>query len=174
MIDQPEAILEQLVGYPLTKTTRNGYTQYFHFGKAQVQNNSGLVLDVGAFTLAVQCHWHLLQQGRTLTTYNEVFLPKSAETAKFDWKVPGNNLRDKKLMELINTAEEKQLEVKKVKLMPGFGLEVTFANNMLLQLLPQKSASDQPDQLWSLFSNTDPAIAIEADTSGVKTAAQIK
>src|SRR5690606_20229265 len=92
-------------GLPLTKATRSELTQFFHFGKAQYTTPQGLVLDVGEITLALNCPWQLVLPNGDTIKHSEVFMRKreaGLPSPKFDWKIPGGNLRDQRLQQLIN------------------------------------------------------------------------
>lgn len=145
--------LDKLIGLPLTKTTRTELVQYFHFGKTHYTTPQGLVLDVGAITLALNCPWQLVLPNGDSIKHSEVFMRKreaGMPSLKFDWKVPGANLRDQRLQQLINAGGE---------LTPQ-GLETTGNNGFILhfeygaRLIVTPDITKEQEVYWQIFSNT--------------------
>ncbi|PRY16443.1 hypothetical protein CLV24_101289 [Pontibacter ummariensis] len=160
MQDTQQQAFDRIKGLPLTKTTRNEQTQYFHFGKTHYRTPQGLILDVGELTLAVNCPWQLAQADGTAIKHNEVFMRKreaGLPSPKFDWKVPGANLRDQRLMELIN--EGAALVVEQVDLLPDQGFVIRFANHSVLHVTPDPG---NPAAYWQLFSNAGDGFKVGA------------
>ena len=119
--------LDKVTGLPLTKTTRTELVQYFHFGKAHYRTPQGLILDVGAVTLA------------------------GLPSPKFDWKVPGTNLRDQRLQELINAGGA--MTPQRFELTINNGFTIFFEYGARLIVTPDTTKNQEPD--WQIFSNTD-------------------
>ncbi|GAB3536337.1 hypothetical protein GCM10027443_26490 [Pontibacter brevis] len=158
-------VLDRITGLPLTKTTRNELVQYFHFGSTHYTTPQGLVLDIGELTLAVDCPWQLQQPDGTAIKHNEVFMRKreaGLPSPKFDWKIPGANLRDQRLMELVK--ENKNLVVERVELTGNFGLTLYFSDSATLTVSPglEKPAAEY----WQLFSNTGDGLKAGAGKDG--------
>ena len=65
---------DRLTGLPLTKTTRNGLVQFFHFGSTRYTTPQGLILDVGELTLAVNCPWQLQLPEGDAIRHSEVYI----------------------------------------------------------------------------------------------------
>ncbi|WP_162053820.1 hypothetical protein [Pontibacter pamirensis] len=157
--------LDRMKGLPLTKATRNELVQYFHFGSTHYTTSQGLVLDIGELTLAVSCPWELQQQEGAAIKHNEVFMRKreaGLPSTKFDWKVPGANLRDQRLLELVK--ESKNLVVERVELLENFGLAVQFASGATLTVSPD--AAKPAEEYWQLFSNTGDGLKAGAGKDG--------
>ena len=145
--------LDKITGLPLTKTTRSELVQYFHFGKALYTTPQGLILNVGAVTLALNCPWQLLLPNGESIKHNEVFMRKreaGLPSPKFDWKVPGANLRDQRLLELINAGSA--LTPRRAEATENKGFILHFDYGVKLIVTPD-TAKDQ-DMYWQLFSNT--------------------
>jgi len=145
--------LSKTTGLPLTKTTRTELVQYFHFGKAHYTTPQGLILDVGAVTLALNCPWQLVLPNGDSIKHNEVFMRKreaGMPSLKFDWKVPGANLRDQRLQQLINAGGT----------MSPQHFEVTENNGFILyfeygaKLIVTPDVTKEQEMHWQLFSNT--------------------
>lgn len=162
--------LQHLPGLPLTKATRLGHVQFFHFGKAQVTNAYGLILDVGAWTLEVACYWQLEQPGETGIQFHEVELPRDARALAdpaFDPQVPGSNLRDRKLQELVRQPSE-QLRVQQVTVSPDGELTIALGGNQVLLVSPAKGVLEEAGHFWRLFSNTGDRQAVAFGRAGVE------
>lgn len=150
---------------PLTKTTRNELVQYFHFGSTHYTTSQGLVLDIGELTLAASCPWQLQQPNTAPIKHDEIFIRKreaDLPSPKFDWKVPGANLRDQRLLELVK--ESKNLVVARVELLENYGLAVHFASGATLTVSPD--AEKPAAEYWQLFSNTGDGLKAGAGKDG--------
>ena len=160
-----QQVFDRLKGLPLTKTTRNELVQFFHFGSTHYTTPQGLVLDIGELTLAVNCPWQLQQAEDAPIKYNEVFMRKreaSLPSLKFDWKVPGANLRDQRLTELVKAG--KSIVVEQVEQIDNFGLEVHFVGQVTLTVSPN---TEKPaEEYWQLFSNTGDGLKVGAGKDG--------
>ncbi|GGK82876.1 hypothetical protein ACD591_14450 [Rufibacter glacialis] len=162
--------MQHLPGLPLTKTTRLGQVQFFHFGKAHIMNASGLVLDVGAWTLEVACHWHLEEAGAVIIRFEDVEIPKDAQALAdpaFDPQVPGSNLRDRKLQELVRGQQE-PIRVWQITASPEGDLTITLEGNRLLHIQPSQGILEDTAIFWRLFSNPQPSEAVGFGPDGVE------
>ncbi|WP_238395652.1 hypothetical protein [Pontibacter pudoricolor] len=146
--------LDKITGLPLTKTTRTELVQYFHFGKAHYRTPQGLILDVGAVTLALNCPWQLVLPNGDSIKHNEVFMRKRESglpSPKFDWKIPGANLRDQRLQELINAGGA--MTPQRFELSENNGFTLYFEYGARLIVTPDATKEQELD--WQIFSNTD-------------------
>lgn len=158
--------IESLKGHSLTKTTRNELVQFFHFGKTHYTTSQGLVLDVGALVLSVDCPWVLEQAGGDPIKHSEVFIRKreaGLPSSKFDWKIPGANLRDQRLQEWItsslpNTVKDLIVEENK-------SLTIYFASDAQLSVTPE--LMKEQETYWQLFSNTGDNFSMTAGSAGI-------
>jgi hypothetical protein len=159
--------LDKLTGLPLTKTTRTELVQYFHFGKAHYRTPQGLILDVGAVTLALNCPWQLVLPNGDSIKHNEVFVRKreaGLPSPKFDWKIPGANLRDQRLQELINAGGS----------MTPQRFELTAENCFTLffeygaKLIVTPDITKEQELYWQIFSNTEDNYSFIAGSKTVK------
>jgi hypothetical protein len=166
MQQQVKEAFEKIKGLPLTKTTRNKLVQYFHFGKTSYTTPQGLILDVGAYTLAVNCPWTFeLDNGETIK-HSEVFMRKrepGMPSLKFDWKVPGANLRDQRLQGLVISSQA--LAVEFVDIKDAYGVALTFVNGDRLTILPDLGKPQE--EYWQLFSNIGDSFSIGAGAIGI-------
>lgn len=145
--------LDKTIGLPLTKTTRSELVQYFHFGKAHYTTPQGLVLDVGAITLALNCPWQLQLPNGESIKHSEVFMRKreaGMPSVKFDWKVPGANLRDQRLQELVQAGGA--LTPQQIELTENNGFILYFEYGAKLIVTPD--TTKEQEEYWQLFSNT--------------------
>ncbi|WP_181307229.1 hypothetical protein [Rufibacter sp. XAAS-G3-1] len=161
--------MQHLLGLPLTKTTRLGHVQFFHFGKAHVMNATGLILDVGAWTLEVACHWQLEEAGAVAIRFEEVEIPRDTQTLAnpdFDPQVPGSNLRDRKLQELVR-AQKEQLRVWQITASPEGELTIALEGNRMLRVSPSQGVLENSACFWRLFSNTGSKESLQFGANGV-------
>jgi hypothetical protein len=166
MQQQLKAAFEKLKGLPLTKTTRNELVQYFHFGKTSYTTSQGLILDVGAYTLAVNCPWTFELANGEAIKHSDVFMRKrepGMPSLKFDWKVPGANLRDQRLQGLVISSQA--LAVEFVDIKDAYGIALTFVNGDRLTILPDLGKPQE--EYWQLFSNTGDSFSIGAGAIGI-------
>ncbi|WP_048922238.1 hypothetical protein [Rufibacter radiotolerans] len=162
--------LQHLLELPLTKTTRLGQVQFFHFGRAHVTNANGLILDVGAWTLEVACHWQLETAGAVAIKFTDAEIARDAQTLAdpaFDPKVPGSNLRDRKLQELVR-GQEAPLRVVQVSASPAGDLMITMQGKHLLRIQPEQGVLENTGYFWRLFSNTTAGQSISFGPNGVE------
>lgn len=163
---QLQQVFEKIKGQNLTKTTRNELVQYFHFGNTHYTTPQGLILDVGAFVLVVNCPWQLQQKEGDIIKHNEVFMRKreaGLPSAKFDWKIPGANLRDQHLKEFIQGNPSLSLE--EIDLQKNNGFILRFTNSSQLIVSPDPAKEQEID--WQLFSNTGDNFSITAGAAGI-------
>jgi hypothetical protein len=166
MQQQLQAAFDKIKGLPLTKTTRNELVQYFHFGKTSYTTSQGLILDVGAYTLAVNCPWQLLESNGEVIKHSDVFMRKrepGMPSLKFDWKIPGANLRDQRLQGLVISSQA--LAIETVEFKNEFGLGLIFVNGDRLLISPDLAKPQQ--EYWQLFSNTGDNFSIGAGAAGL-------
>jgi hypothetical protein len=154
-----EQILQPLIGLPLTRTTRSDVMQFFHFGKASITNNSGLILDVGVYTLAVQNGWKIGKDGKDMAKSDELFMPKELFSADgFDWKVPGSSFGDQRLKHFIKHNAD-TLTVSKIEGSETGELSIIFSENALLQIYSADERiikETDGNTFWRFFSNINP------------------
>ncbi|MCC9137924.1 hypothetical protein ACFSKU_21225 [Pontibacter silvestris] len=158
--------LDEIKGLPLTKTTRSELIQYFHFGSTHYTTPQGLILDVGLFTLALNCPWQLKTVDGDVIKHGEVFMRKreaGLPSPKFDWKVPGANLRDQRLKELVK--DTAALAVESVELKANYTFTLYFINGSVLEVMPD--LTKQAEVYWQLFSNTGNDFKVGAGAAGI-------
>lgn len=156
--------LDRLVGLPLTRTTRNGLVQFFHFGNTRYTTPQGLILDVGKITLALNCPW-LLQPGGDAIRHSEVYIRKreaGLPSPVWDWKVPGSSLRDQRLLELVKRAPA--LVVERVEESAYYGFTIYFTDHSTLTVSPDQQ--EPAEEYWQLFSNNGDGLKVGAGKDG--------
>lgn len=166
MQQQLQAAFEKIKGLPLTKTTRTELVQYFHFGKTSYTTSQGLILDVGLYTLAVNCPWTFYLANGDTIKHSEVFMRKrepGLPSPKFDWKVPGANLRDQRLQGLVISSQG--LAIEQVDIKDAYGVELVFVNGNRLVLSPDLGKPQE--EYWQLFSNAGDNFSIGAGAAGI-------
>ncbi|WP_439881511.1 hypothetical protein ACSX1A_20570 [Pontibacter sp. MBLB2868] len=165
MENTQQQAFDKLIGLPLSKTTRNGQVQFFHFGTTHYTTPQGLVLDVGEMTLAVNCPWQLQQIGSELIKHEHLFIRKreaGLPNPVWDWKTPGSSLRDQRLMELVH--DNPNLVVERIEQQDAYGLILYFSDGSTLTLLPDPV--EVTEEYWQLFSNTEEKLRFGAGPGG--------
>ncbi len=166
MQERVQEAFNRLIDLPLTKTTRNELVQYFHFGHTTYKTPQGLVLDVGVYTLALNCPWQLQQPDGQNIKHDEVFIRKreaGLPAPNWNWRTPGANLRDQRLLALLKA--ENNLEVERTELTEHFGLRLLFKNGSRLAVTPDPTA--ETAEHWQLFSNTEVPLKVGAGPNGI-------
>ncbi|WP_066507087.1 hypothetical protein [Rufibacter sp. DG15C] len=159
---------QQLLELPLTKTTRLGHVQYFHFGRAHVTNSSGLILDVGAWTLEVSCFWQVEEGGKITVDHQEAQIPRDTQALadpNFDPMVPGANLRDRKLQDLVRRPIE-ELKVWQVQASPEGEVRIALSRGVVLHIQPKQGVLGE-ELFWRLFSNVTPGQSVGVGPNGI-------
>ena len=144
------------MGLPLTKATRLGNVQFFHFGQVHITNAHGLILDVGAWTLEVACYWRLKEADETIIDFQEANLPRDTQSFSdphFDLQLPGNTLRDRKLHELVR-GQADGLNIWQATASPEGDLSFSIDGNRTLEIEPTEGVLPETNLFWRLFSNT--------------------
>ena len=150
---------------PLTKTTRNGPVQFFHFGSTRYTTPQGLILDVGELTLAVNCPWQLQLPEGDAIRHSEVYIRRretDLPSPVWDWKVPGSSYRDQRLLELVKRVPA--LVVERVEQLENFGLVLYFTDHSTLTVSPDPQ--EPAEEYWQLFSNTGDGMKVGAGKDG--------
>ena len=161
----PAQEFERLRGLPLTKTTRNGLVQFFHFGSTRYTTPQGLILDVGEITLALNCPWQLQPPAGDAIKHSEVYIRRretGLPSPVWDWKVPGSSLRDQRLLELAKRVPA--LVVARVEQLKEYGFTVYFTDHSTLTVSPDPQEPEE--EYWQLFSNTGDGMKVGAGRDG--------
>lgn len=154
MTERINQILKDLIGLPLTRTTRAADMECLKFGTLHLPSMDGDILNYGEFGLHLQCPWRFTSEKEIIVGSADLFEQKD-ETAEyvenFDWDVKSGNLRDVKLLNFIS---EKSLIVKSVNADKYGGLQIEFDNHILLTVFPVVS-SKAYNEYWRLMDNKD-------------------
>ena len=165
MQQTPAQQFDRLRGLPLTKTTRSGLVQFFHFGSSRYTTPQGLILDVGELTLAVNCPWRLQLPEGDAIQHSEVYIRRreaSLPSPVWDWKVPGSSLRDQRLLALAKRVPA--LVVERVEAFAHYGFVVYFTDHSTLTVSPDPQ--EPAEEYWQLFSNTGDGLKVGAGSDG--------
>lgn len=161
----PAQEFDRLRGLPLTKATRNGLVQFFHFGSTRYTTPQGLILDIGEITLALNCPWQLQQPEGEAIQHSEVYIRRreaGLPSPVWDWKVSGSSLRDQRLLALANRVSA--LVVERVEQLADYGFKVWFTDHSILTVSPDPQ--EPAEEYWQLFSNTGESMKIGAGREG--------
>ncbi|MHA6249704.1 hypothetical protein ACXYMU_17305 [Pontibacter sp. CAU 1760] len=162
----PDQLFTRTNGLPLTKTTRNGLVQYFHFGSTHYTTPQGLVLDIGEMTLAVNCPWQLQLADGSRIQDSDVYIRKreaGLPNPVWDWKTPGSSFRDQRLTELTKRLPALVVERMEWKAHHGFTLHFTDRSTLTVSPDPTHAL----EEYWQLFSNTGDGLKLGAGKNGL-------
>lgn len=152
MTDNINKILQDIIGLPLTRTTRAGTMECLKFGTLYLQDRDGQTWNYGEFGLHLQCPWRLTNDKEIIVGSNDLY-EQADETADFDesfnWEEFNANLRDVKLNKFIN--DNKQT-VKSAIADKFGGLQIVFDSNVVLTVFPV-IASKADNEYWRLLDN---------------------
>jgi len=141
--------LSKLIGLKLTKSTRSSQLECLKFGVFEKTFRDG-VYNMGQYGLHLQTAWRFIQHDRIIVASEDLF--EQAENAEFDrnfvWQ--NYNLRDKQIKQLINSTI---LIVNKIIADKFGGFEIYFSNEVILQVFPANSATNE---FWRLLKNMNP------------------
>ena len=98
--------LQQLIGLPLTRTTRAANMECLKFGQLLIADKENNQINIGEFGLHLQCPWRLTNDSQILVADNDLF-EQPDENADYDpdfeWDKTMANLRDRKLDNILKT-----------------------------------------------------------------------
>ncbi len=154
MTERINQILKDLIGLPLTRTTRAADMECLKFGTQIRLNKEGDLLNYGEFGLHLQCPWRFTNEKGIIVGSADLFeqVDENAEyTENFDWDIKGGNLRDVKLWDLI---AEKAHIVKSVNADKYGGLQIDFESNIVLTVFSTISSKSY-NEYWRLMDNKD-------------------
>lgn len=152
MSEKINKILQNLIGLPLTRTTRAANMECLKFGTLYLTDRDGETWNHGEFGLHLQCPWRLTNDSEIIVGSNDLY-EQADETAEFDenfnWEEFNANLRDIKLDKVISDKEH----IVKSAIADRFGgLEIVFDSRMLLTVFPVIS-SKADNEFWRLLDN---------------------
>jgi len=148
-----EQILQQLVGYEFTRTTRTADMECFKFGTLFRKDRKEIERQIGEFGIHLQCPWRI-SKGNILLVGSDDLLEQPDENAEydenFDWDVQDGNLRDVKLKDFLNSGK---YIVESVKADNIGGFELLFTDNIKLTVFPSLSSKNQYSEYWRMLDN---------------------
>ncbi|NLZ74118.1 MAG: hypothetical protein GX905_09970 [Bacteroidales bacterium] len=153
MKEKIQDCLKQLIGLPLTRTTRAADMECIKFGTLYEKDNKGVEWQVGEFGLHLQCPWRITKDNVILVGSDDL-LEQPNENAGYDenfhWDTKGGNLRDVKLKAFIKTQKHLVLSVVADEL---GGFELILSNNVKLTAFPALSSKNKYSEYWRLLDN---------------------
>lgn len=154
MTEKINKILQDLVGLPLTRTTRASNMECLKFGTLFLKDQQGETWNYGQFGLHLQCPWRLTNDKEIIVGSNDLYEQadeKADYDENFDWEEFNSNLRDVKLDKLISDTKQ----VVKSAIADNFGgLQICFDSNTILTIFPVIS-SKADNEYWRLLDNRD-------------------
>jgi hypothetical protein len=147
-------ILQDIIGLPLTRTTRAANMECLKFGTLYLKDREGQTWNYGEFGLHLQCPWRLTNDKEIIVGSNDLY-EQADETAdydeNFDWEEFKANLRDVKLDKFISDNKH----IVKSAIADKFGgLQIVFDSNVVLTVFPV-IASKADNEYWRLLDNRD-------------------
>ena len=150
MTEKINKILSDLIGLPLTRTTRAADMECLKFGTIYRTDKDGNEFNVGEFALHLQCPWRLTNELQIIVGSGDLY-QQADETAdydeNFDYFECKANLRDVKLDNLI---KENELTIISAQADKFGGLEICFDNQSTLTVFPT-IASKAENENWRLI-----------------------
>jgi hypothetical protein len=147
-------ILLDIIGLPLTRTTRAANMECLKFGTLYLKDREGQTWNYGEFGLHIQCPWRLTNDQEIIVGSNDLY-EQADETADYDenfnWEEYNANLRDVKLDQFISDNKH----IVKSAIADKFGgLQIVFDSNVVLTVFPV-IASKADNEYWRLIDNRD-------------------
>jgi hypothetical protein len=139
--------LTTLVGLPMWKAVRSLNLHVLHFGSSQTRTTrAGVIVDVGAVTLHLQCAWRIVTDHRVVVGSGDRLIPRSNPEVipeDFSWNEPNATLCDEKLEEWLRAHEAAPLVVTAVTTQVGGAFVVHFGDSTTLEVFPDGSVGEQ-------------------------------
>jgi len=159
-------IVADLIGLPLTRTTRAANMECLKFGTVYRADKDGNEHNVGEFALHLQCPWRLTHEHEMIVGSGDLY-QRADETAEYnenyDYFEFNENLRDVKLNKLI---KDKTITIISAQADTFGGLEICFDNNITLTVFPN-IASKADNENWRLIDfRNEKSIHLESWTTG--------
>jgi hypothetical protein len=154
LTDQINKILLDLIGLPLTRTTRAANMECLKFGTVYRADKDGKDYNVGEFALHLQCPWRMTNENEIIVGSNDLY-EQADEQAEYDenfnWEKLNSNLRDVKLDKFIN---ENKLSIISATADKFGGLDIGFDKNVKLTVFPNIS-SKADNEYWRIIDFRD-------------------
>lgn len=169
MMEKIDKILQDLIGLPLTHTTRAANMECLKFGTVYRIEKDGEKYNIGEFALHLQCPWRLTNEKEIIVGSSDLY-QRADESTKYeddyDYLKFNANLRDVKLDKFIN---DKSIKVISAKADKFGGLEICFDNNTILTTFPDL-ASKADNEIWRLIDfRNENSKHLESWTTGYET-----
>ena len=143
---QAKNILQELIGFKLTRTTRGADMECLKFGFKTNNENQ----NIGEFGLHIQCNWRIVNETNILVGSDDLFEPNSENKSETDFDYEDGNLRDEKLGNLISLND---LIISRVYEDGIGGLNIRFTDQIELQIIPTNSSESEYNEFWRLIDN---------------------
>ncbi len=155
-----------LLRLPLWKSNRAADLEVFHFGGPRMTlDRNHHTVEVGDYTLSVQCPWRITRDDRIIVGNSDLYYPPKSEAEQplvdFDWDRKINR-RDELLRSVFDNTGK--LTVSRVDVGDAGAVTISMDNNFKLDLFPNDSADDE---YWRLFRPTIDAPHFVVSSSGV-------
>ena len=139
-------MLQDLVGFELTQTSRNANMECLKFGNKTNDNNQ----NIGEYALHIQTDWRIINEKNILVGSKDLYEPNSENQSEIDFDYEDGNLRDENLKIIINSYS---LIISKITTDKIGGLNVKFENETELQIIPTTSNASEYNEFWRLIDN---------------------
>lgn len=157
MKQQIEKALQCLIGHPLWGAGRVANLLTFQFGPRHLKiNYYGKSYEVGAYTLHVQCAWHLAEAQHLLVASGDRDYEPGSEHEEtkyyegevYAWPKAESSLLDERLLRFFLQCEKTPVLVQAIRADDLGGLTIELSGNHTLVLFPDTSLSEE---YWRFF-----------------------
>jgi hypothetical protein len=155
MKERIEQQLSVLIGLSLLRAGRAADLAWFEFGRPQKKiMRDGSAKELGEFALHVQCSWRIRSAHEIVVASQDLYYPPgdSSEIPDgFDWDVPNGNRRDQRMSSWIQQHASNPLTVTAIRADQVGSVELSFADDYVLDVFPDDSLSDTHSERWRFF-----------------------
>jgi len=152
MKDKIEQVLASLLGLPMWAADRAADMEMFSFGDRRiVQNRHGEPIEVGQFSLHVQCAWRVVGAGGIIVASRDYFYPAgdpNVEPPDFDHDQPGANRRDERTTAFFAKCGNRFPVVHRVEADRLGSLRIVMSDDITLEVFPNDSLENEH---WRFF-----------------------
>ena len=155
MKDKIEGSVSALVGLPMWAAGRAADMAMFTFGDRRlVQNRLGEVVEVGKYSLHVQCAWRLVGANGIIVASRDYYVPAGnpdVEPPDFDYDQPGANRRDERMAAFFAECKDEVPVVERIEADRVGSLRITMTSDITPEVFPNDSLDGEH---WRFFGRT--------------------
>ena len=152
MKEKIEDILGNLLGIALVAIGRSCDLEWFQFGDLiEIVDHRGNKRKVSEYALHVQCGWRITDAAGIIVASQDRFYPREGwegNIEDFNWDVQGENRSDQLVCKFLKKNKENILIVKSVRADRFGGFELSFSNEVKLEVFPDGTTNAEH---WRFF-----------------------